>query len=313
MDRLASYQMFAAIAEQGSFAAAARHLRQSPQALTRGVAALEQHVGASLFHRSTRAVTLTAEGAALLPRIARVLAELAEAERAIAGAHGEPQGVLHLTAPVTFGRLHVMPVVAGLLTDHPQLDVRLMLIDRNVRIVEEGIDVAVRIGPLADSSLRAVPLGSVRPVLVTSPGYVARHGAPQDPADLAGHALIASTGPRGGGEWRFAGRREGPARARLAVNTVGAALAAAEAGVGIANLLSYQVAEALAAGRLVEVLPGHRPDPLPVSLLIEPGRIDTAAVRAFIAAMRDRARGGDWDQAVSATRSAPEDAPVLPS
>lgn len=286
--------MFAAVARDSSFSEAARRLGVSAQAVTRGVAALEAKLGVRLFHRSTRAVALTNEGASLLPRIQRVLADLAEAERALAGARSEPQGLLHLTAPVTFGQLHVMPVVNSLLVAHPLLDVRLMLLDRNVRIIEEGIDAAVRIGQPADSSLRAIPLGSVRQVLVASPAYLAARGIPVRLADLAEHDLIASTGPRGAGEWRFAGRREGPERSRLAVNSVAAALDAVEAGIGIANLLSYQAMEALAAGRLVEVLRPDRPDPIPVNLLIEPGRIDYAPVRALVEAMRARARTAAW-------------------
>jgi DNA-binding transcriptional LysR family regulator len=294
MDRFTAYAMFACVAREGSFSEAARRLGTSPQAVTRGIAALEARLGVRLFHRSTRAVALTNEGSGLLPRIERILIEMADAERSLAGLHSEPQGLLHLTAPVTFGQLHVMPVVNALLAAHPLLDVRLMLLDRNVRIVEEGIDAAIRIGSPGDSSLRAIPLGPVRQVLVASPAYLAAHGVPREPGQLARHALISSTGPRGAGEWRFAGRREGPPRSRLAVNTVDAALSAAEAGIGIANLLSYQAAGALAAGRLVEVLRPEPPEPIPVSLLIEPGRIDYPPVRAFADAMRERARAATW-------------------
>lgn len=292
MDRLASYTMFVTVADCGTFSGAARRLRIAPQAVTRGIAALEAALGASLFHRSTRAVALTAEGEALLPRIRRMLQELDEAERSVTGGQDEPNGLLHVTAPVTFGRLHVMPAIVELLARHPRLDFRLMLLDRNVRIIEEGIDVAVRIGHLADSALRATVIGHVRSVLVASPAYLAARGMPAAPRDLAQHGLIASTGPRGSNEWRFEGRREGPDRARLSVNTVGAALVAARAGVGIANLLSYQVADALADGTLVEVLKPERPDLLPVNLVIDPGRARLASTRAFIAAMK--ARAGSW-------------------
>lgn len=292
MDRLASYAMFQAVADGGSFSLAARKLGVSPQAVSRGIAALEADLGITLFHRSTRAVALTAQGAALLPRIARVLGELAEAERSISGALIEPKGQLYVTAPVTFGQLHVLPVVTGLLADHPQLDIRLALFDRNVRIVEEGIDVAVRIGALVDSNLRSIPLGSVRQMLVASPAYLARHGAPGTPEDLAEHALIGSTGPRGADEWRIAGRRDVAIRPRFSVNTVGAALAAAEAGVGIANLLSYQVAQSLREGRLVEVLRRDEESAMPVSMLFEAGRANAASVRVFLEAMRARARSG---------------------
>ena len=203
MDRLATLEMFTQVAECGGFAAAARSLRVSAPSVTRGVAELETRLGVTLFHRSTRAVSLTDDGAALLPRARRIIADLAAAERELQGAAGEPRGQLNITAPVMFGRLHVLPVVTRLLESHPDLDIELMLIDRNVRIVEEGIDIAVRIGPLADSSLRAVSIGEVRPLLAASPAYLARHGTPDGPADLAEHRVIASTGPRGPGRMAF--------------------------------------------------------------------------------------------------------------
>lgn len=297
MDRLAAFETFVAVAREGSFSAAARRLRCSPQAVTRAIAALEAHLGLRLLHRTTRAVSLTGEGAALLPRAQRLLDELADAERELRGSRAEPSGELHVTAPVAFGRLHVMPVVADLLVRHPRLDIQLMLLDRNIRMIEEGIDVAVRIGALADSSLHVVRIGTVRQVIVASPGYLARHGVPASPAELGRHHLIASTGPRGAGEWRFGGRHDAAdaARRRLRVNTVDAALVAAETGLGLANFLSYQVGEALAAGRLVEVLRPDQPEPLAVSLLFEAARSSAPATRAFIEAMRQRAAEGRWN------------------
>lgn len=295
MDRLAAYQAFAAIGREHSFSAAARRLRVSPQAVTRAIAALEERLGVRLLHRTTRAVSLTNEGAELLPRIERILRDLEDGERAMAGTQIEPRGELTVTAPVAFGQIHVMPALTSLLAAHPDLDIHLLLIDRNVRLVEEGIDVAVRIGALPDSNMRAVRIGSVSRVFVASPAYLARMGAPSLPADLARHDLVSSTGPRSGGEWRF-GESGEPARLRrrIRVNTVGAALAAAEAGVGIANLLSYQAAEGLASGRLVEVLRPQNVDPIPVNLVFEPGRSSSAAARTFIEAMRQRAREGRW-------------------
>lgn len=296
MDRLSSYEMFVAIAREGSFSGAARRLGLSAQAVTRGLAALEQRLGQRLFHRTTRAVSLTAQGAELLPRIERILGELADSEREFAGNQAEPHGELAITAPVAFGQLHVVPVVAALLAQHPLLDVRLLLLDRNVRLVEEGIDVAVRIGHLADSALRAVRIGAVRQVVVASPAYLARRGVPQSPGDIANHELIASNGPRELSEWRLGGNdNPGKARRRLKVNSVSAIVAAAEAGVGLASLFSYQAADALAAGRLVEVLRPSQVDPIPVQLVFEPGRAGSAATRAFIEAMRQRARQGRWD------------------
>ncbi|MDO9363832.1 MAG: LysR family transcriptional regulator [Sphingopyxis sp.] len=291
MDRLLTLEMFVAVASEGGFAAAARKLGSSPPAVTRGIAALEARLGTSLFHRSTRAVALTDAGAAFLEQARRILADLAGAERELRGAEAEPRGQLHLTAPVMFGRLHVLPVVSALMAQYRDLAVRMMLIDRNVRIVEEGIDVAVRIGPLADSSLKSARIGGVHQMLVASPAYLARRGAPTRVADLAGHELIGAMGPRATTEWQLASTRwRLDPRPRLVMNTVDGLLAAAEAGQGIANLLSYQVADALDAGRLIALLRDEQPPVLPVHLLFEPSRAGLPAVRLFIAAMKQRAR-----------------------
>lgn len=291
MDRLLTLEMFVAVAGEGGFAAAARKLGSSPPAVTRGIAALEARLGTSLFHRSTRAVALTDAGVAFLEQARRILADLAGAERELRGAEAEPRGQLHLTAPVMFGRLHVLPVVGDLMAQHRELMVRMMLIDRNVRIVEEGIDVAVRIGPLADSTLKAVRIGWVRQMLVASPAYLARRGAPSRVADLAEHDLIGAMGPRATTEWQLASTRwRLDPRPRLVMNTVDGLLAAAEAGQGIANLLSYQVAEALDEGRLISLLADEQPPALPVHLLFEPSRAGLPAVRLFIAAMTQRTR-----------------------
>lgn len=291
MDRLLTLEMFVAVAGEGGFAAAARKLGHSPPAVTRGIAALEDRLGTSLFHRSTRAVVLTDAGAAFLGEARRILGDLAGAERAVRGAAAAPRGQLYITAPVMFGRLHMLPVVSALLAEHDALTARMMLVDRNVRIVEEGIDVALRIGPLADSALKAVRIGAVRQMLVASPAYLARQGAPAVVGDLADHALIAMDGPRAGGEWQFAGTRlKLEARPRLVVNTVDGAMAAAEAGVGIANLLSYQVMDAIDAGRLISLLAGDQPPALPVHLLFEPSRAALPSVRLFVAAMKARLR-----------------------
>ncbi|MCA0211231.1 MAG: LysR family transcriptional regulator [Proteobacteria bacterium] len=291
MDRLLTLEMFVAVASEGGFAAAARKLGSSPPAVTRGIAALEARLGTTLFHRSTRAVALTDAGTAFLDQARRILAELAGAERELRGAAAEPRGQLHLTAPVMFGQLHVLPVVGDLMAQHRELTVRMMLIDRNVRIVEEGIDVAVRIGPLADSGLKAVRVGAVRQMLVASPAYLARRGAPATVADLADHDLIGTMGPRWTSEWQFANSRwRLDAPPRLVVNTVDGVLAAAEAGLGIANLLSYQLAEAVDAGRLISLLADEQPPALPVHLLFEPSRAALPAVRLFIDAMKARLR-----------------------
>ncbi len=296
MDRFESLSVFVAVADQRGFAAAARALGLSPPAVTRAVAALERHLGVTLFHRSTRAVSLTDDGAGLLDRARRILAELREAEQIAMGSRSVPRGQLYLTAPVMFGRLHVLPVVNALLASHADLSARMMLLDRNVRIVEEGVDVAVRIGALADSSLRSVTIGSVRQTIVASPAYLAAHGVPLDPADLAGHHCIMGTGVRADSGWPFGARAEKAAGLlpRLSINGIDAILAAAEAGVGLANVLSYQWAAQIASGRLVEVLADHAPPAMPVSLLYDPGRASMPAVRVFIDAMRERGRRGVW-------------------
>jgi DNA-binding transcriptional LysR family regulator len=288
MDRLQTLEMFVAVADQGGFSAAAKALQISPPSVTRGIGELESRLGVSLFHRSTRAVSLTDDGANFLPRARQILTDMQDAERQVSGARTEPRGQFYVTAPVMFGRVHVLPVVATMLEQHVHLDVRLMLVDRNVRIVEEGIDVAVRIGPLADSSLIAVPIGFVREKLVASPAYLDGHGHPGEPADLIRHKLIGTTGPRAVEEWRMDSKRA-KARPRLLVNTMDSALAAAEAGLGIANLLSYQVEESVRQGKLIEVLKPRSPLQLPVSLLFETARRGLPATRIFIDGMKQRA------------------------
>lgn len=296
MGRLEAFGMFVGVADHGGFAAAARVLNASPPAVTRGIAALEAHLGVVLFHRSTRAVSLTDEGLRLLDRVRPILAELADAERQARGALAEPSGQLYVTAPVAFGRLHVLPVVTELLDRHSGLDIRMMMIDRNVRIIEEGIDVAVRIGELTDSSLKAIRIGAVRQTIVASPAYLARHGVPDRPEALASHKMIATTGPRAADQWRFGdkGKTRVTVKPRLLLNTVDSTIAAAEAGVGIANLLSYQVDDGLAAGRLVEILRPDAPVRIPVHLLFEASRGKSPATRAFLDAMSSRAIGQGW-------------------
>ncbi|MEJ5976276.1 LysR family transcriptional regulator [Novosphingobium sp. PS1R-30] len=298
MDRFEMLSAFVAVADQRGFAAAARTLEVSPPAITRAVAALERHLGVTLFQRSTRAVSLTEDGAAFLDRARRILIDLREAEQIVMGGRSTPRGQLYVTAPVMFGRLHVLPAINALLSRHEGLSARMMLLDRNVRIIEEGIDVAVRIGALTDSALRVVTIGAVRQVVVASPDYLSRHGEPAHPADLGDHRCIAGSGPRLGSAWPFGARGETLVEVvpRLIVNTVDATIAAAEAGVGLANLLSYQLQDAIAAGRLVEVLADHAPAPMPVSLLYESGRAAMPAVRAFIEAMRERARHSAWGE-----------------
>ncbi|TXM64972.1 LysR family transcriptional regulator [Methylobacterium sp. WL120] len=295
MDRFAALTIFVAVAERGGFKAASRHLGVSPPAVTRTIAALERHLGVPLFRRSTRSVALTEEGAALLERAREILMRLQDAEHVVMGRQTTPQGELQITAPVVFGRLHVLPVVADLLARHRQMSVRLMLLDRNIRLVEEGIDVAVRIGEPRDSSLRSVAVGTVRQVLVASPTYCAARGHPADPKALDLHDLIAGDNVRTGSQWRFGPHSVGVAiTPRLTVTSIDAQLAAAAAGLGIANVLSYQAAEGLAAGTLRRVLDAHAPPPVPIHLLFDAGRANLPSVRLFLDGMRARAKSGAW-------------------
>ncbi len=252
--------------------------------MTRAVASLERQIGVRLLHRTTRSVRLTEEGATFLSACRQVLSQLRAAEDAVRGTLSEPQGQLVVTAPVALGRLHVVPIVAALLIRNPRLSVRLALIDRTIQLVEEGIDVAVRIGELADSALRSVEVGHVRYVLVASPAYLEAHGVPQTPEDLHLHELIMFTGVSSSDEWRLGpgGNRGVRVRARLSVNTADAAISAAEAGFGITRVLSYQASAAIAAGRLQRVLDSEAPPAVPVTLLFEGGRSASPNVRGFI-------------------------------
>lgn len=292
MDRLSTLAAFVTIADKGSFAAAAREHRVSPQAITRAVAALEARLGVRLLQRTTRSVRLTDEGALLLARCRQPLVELDDAERAVVGTGAEPQGSLVVTAPVVFGRMHVVPVVADLLRQHPRLVVRLILSDRFAHLVEEGIDVALRIGELADSALRAVKVGEVRRVLAASPAYLEARGTPSRIAELRNHDVIAFTGIAASNEWRFGhdSRASVQVSPRLFVNSADAAIGAAAAGLGICRVLSYQVTADVAAGRLRTVLDEAAPPAVPVNLVFHGARAGTPNVRSFLEAAKTRFR-----------------------
>ncbi|ABY32858.1 LysR family transcriptional regulator [Methylorubrum extorquens] len=293
MDRLQGMRVFVRVAESGGFAGAARALSMSPAAVTRAVAALEAIIGARLFIRTTRSVKLTEAGGRYLEDCRRILAEIAEAEATAAGSTATPTGVLTLTAPVQFGRLYVLPVVTDYLARHPAVAVRALFLDRIVNLIEEGIDVGVRIGHLADSGLTATRVGSVRRVVCAAPSYLERHGVPETPRDLRDHAVIGASNPGTLPEWRFGpeGRTTVGVHARLVCNTVDAALAAALDGWGIARLLSYQVAPAVAEGRLRILLSEDEEAPVPIHVVSPEGRRAPAKTRAFVdlAAARLRA------------------------
>jgi DNA-binding transcriptional LysR family regulator len=283
MDKLDELQVLVAILDTGSMAAAARKLGRSPAAVTRVLGALEVRAGARLLERSTRRLTPTEAGLRLAEQARRLLADY-EAALLPEGA-ATPRGLLRIAAPNVFGRRHVAPVVTRFLAVHPEVQVELLLSDRNVDLIEEGVDAAVRIGALANLSLVARRLGQVGRVTVASPDYLARRGTPLAPAELAGHELIMSTSVRSVAEWRFrAGAREHVVRysPRLRMNDVEAVLSAACDGFGIARALSYQVEPLLRAGALRRVLEDYEPEALPVHLVLPSARHMPPRLRAFV-------------------------------
>ena len=285
MDRLDELAVFVAILETGSLAAAGRRLRRSPPAVSRILAGLESRLSARLFERTTRRLAPTDAGRRLGDRARRLLAEYAAVVQDAGDADQPPHGVLRVTAPAVFGRRHVTPVVTSFLAAWPDMQVELLLADRNLDLIEEGLDVAVRIGQLADSGLVARRVGEVRRVLVASPHYLEEHGRPEEPEDLTGHVAIFTAGRPGPVAWqfRFGGRERSRRLApRLMVNDVEATLVAARAGLGIASALSYQVAEDLAAGRLVRLLAAFEAPPMPVQLVVPSARLRPPRVRAFL-------------------------------
>lgn len=292
MDRLWAMRVFVKVVEAGGFAQAARRLNSSPPAVTRAVAALEAEIGARLLTRTTRFVKLTEVGERYLDDCRRILADIADADAAAAGSHGRPSGALAITAPVLFGRIYVLPILTDYLAAHPAVDGRALFLDRIVHMVEEGVDVAVRIGALSDSGLTAIRCGTVRHVVCASPDYLAEHGAPQTPADLARGRVIAVTQGRGQ-EWRFGADRRIVAhlKPRLTCNVNEAAIAAAVGGWGLTRVLSYQVAEEVRDGRLKIVLADYEPDPLPIHVVHVEGRGASAKVRSFVDFAVERLRG----------------------
>ena len=285
MDRLHEMEVFAAVADAGGFAKAGRRLGISPPAVTRAVSALEARLGTRLLNRTTRNVSLTDAGLRYLDTAKRLLAEIDAAEHSALGEAALPAGHLAVTASVTFGRWVVAPIVSEFLRGHPRVTASLLLLDRVVNLVEEGIEVAVRIGQLPDSSLVARRVGEVQRVLVASPDYLANHGEPRSPGDLKRHAIIEMRGLMPSREWRFL---DGPTAVHVAVqprfevNDALAAIDAAEAGDGITAALSYMVAQKIAEGRLAPVLMRHAPPPVPVQLVHTQSRLVAPKVRAFV-------------------------------
>ena len=272
MDRFEAMDVFLRVADRGSFSAAGRDLGMPLATVSRKVNELEDHLGAKLLVRTTRKVALTDIGAAYAEKARRILEVVDETERTVAGEFSVPRGELILTAPILFGRLHILPIVADFLASFPEISVQLRLADRNLHLIDDHVDMAVRIGSLPDSSLVATRIGSMRRVVCASPGLLAGHGTPKVPEDLSALPCVSFDFLAPGAVWSFhpkGARRpvDVPIKPRLAVSTAEAAVWAAVRGVGITRVLHYQCAEAVADGALRIILPDCEDDPMPIHLV----------------------------------------------
>jgi DNA-binding transcriptional LysR family regulator len=285
MDRLSLMKTFVAVVEADGFGAAARRLAISAPVVTRNVAALEQHLGARLLERTTRQVRVTEAGARYLADCKRLLAEIDDAEAAVSGAHSEPRGLLSVTAPVMFGRMFVAPLLVDFLAKHAQLSARALLLDQVVDLMTEGLDVAVRIAKLEDSSLTSTKVGVVRRVTCASPAYLKKYGVPKQPRELAEHRCFVFSTERSAPAWAFEAKAKSLSfrpRAALLANSSEGGIEAALAGAGITRALSYMVAAHVRAGRLRLILEDFEAEPMPIHVVYREGRSAPARVRAFV-------------------------------
>lgn len=285
MNQLEAMAILVAVVDAGSLSAASRELGLPLATVSRKIGALETHLHTRLLHRTTRQLSLTEAGASYVAACRKILEEVGEAERAAMGEYMQPRGELTVTAPVVFGRLHVVPVVAEFLAQYPEIGINLVLTDRVVHLMEEPVDAAIRIGDLPDSSFMATGVGTVRRVVCGSPAYLKAHGTPSVPADLNGHECVSFEVLESKRAWVFgAGKAEVsvPVPSRLAVNTAEAAIDAAMLGVGLVRVLSYQVAGPLAEGRLHVVLESYEAASLPIHLVHKGQAPLPLKLRAFL-------------------------------
>jgi DNA-binding transcriptional LysR family regulator len=285
MDRFQEMQVFATVAQEQGFSAAARRLGMSAASVTRAVAALEKRIGTQLLSRTTRSLHLSEAGQRYLEDCRRILTEVQEAEDSAAGSHVQPRGQLTITAPVLFGELFVTPMMVSFLTQFPDVTINALLLDRVVSMVEEGVDVAVRIGELPDSNQHAIRVGEVRRVICASPQFLATHGRPKHPQDLAQAPIIGTSSIGQLKSWPFLEDGEPlsvRAEPRLVVTANQAAITAAALGLGFTRVLSYQVASKVAAGELEIILADFELAPLPIHVVYQGGRKAPARVRGFV-------------------------------
>ncbi|KQX16678.1 LysR family transcriptional regulator [Ensifer sp. Root423] len=285
MDRFEAMSVLLAVVDAGSLSAGSRRLHAPLATVSRRVADLEKHLGVRLVVRTRRGLSLTDEGRSFVAASRRILEELDAAERQASGDDGALRGGLHVTAPIAFGERHLLPIALEFLKEQPDINLRLTLADRQLSLADEHVDVALRIGHLADSALIATRVGAVRRVICASPDYLARRGAPLQPEDLSHHDGISFQGFATAPEWRY--RRDGAAfaiepRPKFAVNTTEAAIQAAIAGIGIIRVLSYQISDQLRSGALHELLTDFAPEPLPVNVIHGPADPLPLKVRCFL-------------------------------
>lgn len=281
MDRLEAMSILLTAVEAGSLSGAGRRLGIPLATVSRKVSELEAHLGTRIFNRTSRQLTPTDAGVAYIAACRRILDEVDEAERMASGEFRTPKGDLIVTAPIAFGRLHLLPVVVDFLRTFPEIDIRLVMADRWVDLLEDPVDVALRIGTLADSGLVAIRLGTLRHLVCASPAYLAEHGTPRTLDDLRDHACVTFQGLTTAGQWTFSEGSLTP-RTRLVVDTAEAAIDAAVAGVGITRVLCYQAAAAARAGTLKVILEDIEPPALPVSLVHTGERLLPLKLRAFL-------------------------------
>lgn len=285
MDRFDAMSVLLAVTDAGSLSAGARRLGMPLATVSRKVSELEAHLHTRLLNRGSRRLELTDAGQSYVAACRKILEDVVEAERAASGEYRVPRGELVITAPIVFGRLHVLPVIGDFLKAYPDIDVRITLADRVVNLLEEHVDVALRIGDLPDSSLVATRVGSIRRVVCASPDYLKARGTPVAPADLEAHDCITFEGLMSSRSWTFWSNgvpQSVAVHSRLVVNTAEAAIDMAVAGVGVTRVLSYQIASPLAGGKLAAVLESFEPAPIPISLVYSGSGLLPLKLRAFL-------------------------------
>lgn len=285
MDKFSAMAVLLKVVEAGTLSAAAKQMNVPLATVSRRIAELEAHLKTRMLNRSSRHLSLTEAGRLYVEASRRILEQVEEAERTAMGVHSDPRGRLTVTAPVVFGRLHMVPIIAGFLAAYPDIDVKLVLADRLLDLLESDVDVALRIGELGDSSLIASSVGAVRRVTCASPSYLAAHGRPQRPEELSTHVCVTFDNLASPEAWRFSspgGDMLVPVHSRLTVTTAEAAIAGAIAGLGLTRLLSYQISEARRAGRLELVLEDHELPAWPVSLVYAGQQLLPRKLRAFL-------------------------------